>query len=221
VRISVVIPTLAEADTVVASIGAARTALGPCEVIVADGGSPDGTADAAGAAGATIVAAPGTRADAMNAGAGLASGDVLLFLHADTLLPEGSGEAIRTALASADGGAFRLGFDERPPLWRAVSALYARTSRHAYGDQAIFVSREAFERLGGYRPLPIMEDYDLVKRLRDTGRFVILSLAVRASARRHRRHGELRTLVRISAIKILYRLGVSAERLARAYRPAR
>ena len=146
-RISVVVPTLTEAATVAEAVGVARRTLGDCEVIVVDGGSADGTAEAAEAAGATVLQATGSRAEAMNAGAARASGDALLFLHADTILPEGAGDAIRAALAHAEGGAFRLGFDERPPLWRVLSAGYARTSRTAYGDQAIFVSRTAFDRL--------------------------------------------------------------------------
>jgi rSAM/selenodomain-associated transferase 2 len=220
-RISVVVPTLAEAATVVEAVGAARETLGDCEVIVVDGGSTDGTREAAAAAGAIVLEVPGSRAEAMNAGAARASGEALLFLHADTILPVGAGDAVRAALSGADGGAFRLGFDERPPLWRLLSAGYARASRTAYGDQAIFVSRAAFERLGGYRPLPIMEDYDLVERIQHQGRFELLPLSVRASARRHRRHGELRTFLRIGTIKILYRLGVPPDRLARVYPPAR
>jgi hypothetical protein len=157
----------------------------------------------------------------MNAGAASASGEALLFLHADTVLPPGAGDAVRTALADADGGAFRLGFDERTGFWRLLAAFYSRASRIAYGDQAIFCTRVAFDRLGGYRALPIMEDFDLVARLRREGRFVLVPLAVRASARRHRRQGELRTSVRIALIKVLYRAGVPAALLARAYPPAR
>jgi rSAM/selenodomain-associated transferase 2 len=221
VRISVVVPTLAEAATVGEAVAAAKATLGDCEVIVVDGGSDDGTPEAAAAAGATVVSTAGSRAEAMNAGAARAGGEALLFLHADTILPDGAGDAVRAALAKVDGGAFRLGFDERPPLWRLLSSGYSRSSRVAYGDQAIFVSRPAFERIGGYRPLPIMEDYDLVVRLRREGSFALLPLVVTASARRHRRQGELRTAVRIVAIKVLYRLGVSPDRLARAYPPAR
>lgn len=220
-RISVVIPTLDEAGTVVTAIESARETLGDCEVLVVDAESTDATVERARGAGATVLSRPGGRAEAMNAGAAVATGQVLLFLHADTSLPDGAGAAVRAALATADGGAFRLAFDRRPPPWSALSGAYSRMHRGAYGDQAIFVSREAFDRLGGYRSLPIMEDYDLVSRLRARGRFTIVPLGVRVSARRHRRHGELRTFLRIASIKALYRLGVSPDRLARAYRPAR
>ena len=220
-RISVVIPTLTEQRTVRAAIASAQHTLGDSEVIVVDGGSIDGTVAAAREAGAQVLVERGPRAVAMNAGASRATGDALLFLHADTELPPGAGDAVRAVLAQADGGAFRLGFDERPPGWRTLSALYSRTSRIAYGDQAIFCTRTSFARLGGYRPLPIMEDYDLVKRLRRTGRFVVVPLTVRCSSRRHRSQGELRTIARIGVIKVLYRLGAPPSVLARAYRPAR
>jgi rSAM/selenodomain-associated transferase 2 len=218
VTISVVIPTLGEQETIEAAIASARAALDAWQVIVADGGSTDRTRELAEAAGAAVVDAPGTRADALNAGARLATGDALLFLHADTTLPAGAGAAVRSTLARADGGAFSVRFDERPRIARLAAASYERLHRGVYGDQAIFVTRAAFDRVGGYRPLPIMEDFDFVQRVRREGRFVVLPDAVTTSARRQRTHGELRTFVTVAAIKLLYRLGASPARLARAYR---
>jgi rSAM/selenodomain-associated transferase 2 len=218
VTISVVIPTLGEQETIETAIASVRGALAPCQVIVADGGSTDRTRELAEAAGAVVVDAPGTRAEALNAGARLATGDALLFLHADTTLPAGAGAAVRSTLARADGGAFSVRFDERPRIARLAAASYGRLHRGVYGDQAIFVTRAAFDRAGGYRPLPIMEDFDLVRRLRRTGRVVVLADAVTTSARRQRAHGEIRTFLTVAAIKLLYRLGVSPARLARAYR---
>jgi glycosyltransferase involved in cell wall biosynthesis len=186
-------------------------------VVVADGGSDDGTRELAVAAGATVVLAPGSRADAMNEGARAAEGGALLFLHADTSLPPGAGALIRAALASADGGAFAVRLDGRPLPARLAAAAYRPFHRGVYGDQAIFVRRESFERLGGYRAQPIMEDYDLVRRLRAQGRFTLLRESVTTSARRQQAHGEVRTFATVAAIKLLYRLGVSPVRLARLY----
>ena len=215
------IPTLDEAATVTGAIAAARAAL-PCEeVIVADAGSGDGTAEAAAAAGARVLVAPGARADAMNAGATAASGDVLVFLHADTHLPAGAGPAIATALTRAAAGAFRIGFDRPRPLVERMVNARSQLFKIVYGDQALFVSREAFDRVGGYRPLPIMEDRDLATRLRRDGGLVIVPLAVTTSARRHRSDGHARALARNWLIQVLYTLRVPPERLARMYPPAR
>ena len=215
------IPTLDETATVAGTIAAALAALPDAEVIVADAGSGDGTAQAAAAAGARVLQAPGARAAAMNAGAAAASGDVLVFLHADTHLPAGAGTAIDAALRRAGAGAFRIGFDRpRPLVERAVNAR-SRLLGIVYGDQAIFVSREAFERVGGYRPLPIMEDRDLAARLRRAGGLAIVPLAVTTSARRHRSDGHARALARNWLIQLLYTLRVPPERLARMYPPAR
>jgi rSAM/selenodomain-associated transferase 2 len=221
VRISVVIPTLDEAATVAEAIGAARAALPDPEVIVVDAGSGDGTAAAAAAAGATVLEAPGKRAQAMNAGAAATAGDILVFLHADTLLPAGAGAAIAAALETAGAGAFRIGFDRARPLVERVVNARSRVLKIVYGDQALFASRTAFERVGGYRPLPIMEDRDLATRLRRSGGLVIVPLAVTTSARRHRSDGHARTLARSWLIQLLYTLRVPPERLARLYPPAR
>jgi rSAM/selenodomain-associated transferase 2 len=216
-----VIPTLDEAATVADAVRAARAALADPEVIVVDAVSGDGTAEAAAHAGATVLSAPGPRAEAMNRGAAAATGDVLLFLHADTLLPAGAGDAIATALARAGAGAFRIGFDRpRPLLERAVNAR-SRVFKVVYGDQALFASRSAFDRVGGYRPLPIMEDRDLAARLRRSGGLVLVPLAVTTSARRHRSDGHGRTIARNWLIQLLYTLRVPPERLARRYPPTR
>ncbi len=216
-KLSVVIPTLDEQETIQAAIASVRETLGPCQVIIADGRSADLTRDLAVAAGAEVVDAPGTRADAMNAGARSAKGDAFLFLHADTTLPRGAGDAVRTALARGDAGAFSVRFDHRPRLAQLAAALYERFHRGVYGDQAIFVTRAAFERAGGYRPLPIMEDLDFVERVRRAGRFIVLTDAVTTSARRHRANGEIHTFLTVVTIKLLYRLGVPPSRLARLY----
>jgi rSAM/selenodomain-associated transferase 2 len=221
VTISVVIPTLDEAATVAAAVASARAVLGDCQVLVIDAGSGDGTAEAAASAGAIVVTVAGSRAEAMNAGASMASGDVLLFLHADTALPAGASAAIAAALRRCGAGAFRIGFDRpRPAVERLVNAR-SRLFKVVYGDQAIFASRTAFERVGGYRPIPIMEDRDLARRLRRSGGLALLPLRVTTSSRRHRSGGGLRTLARGWLIQFLYTLRVPPERLARRYPPVR
>jgi rSAM/selenodomain-associated transferase 2 len=219
--ISVVIPTLDEEAAIAAAVAGARRALGDCEVIVVDAGSHDGTAAAAAADGATVVTAPGSRAEAMNRGAAVATGDVLLFLHADTLLPEGAAAAVAAALTDADAGAFRIRFDRpRPALERLVN-VRSRLFKVVYGDQALFVTRAAFERAGGFRPIPIMEDRDLAARLRRAGGLTVVPLAVTTSSRRHRHDGQVRTLARHWLIQLLYTLRVPPDRLARMYPPVR
>ncbi len=218
--ISIIVPTLNEADTIALTLRSARAAVGDCELIVVDAESVDDTAAVARQAGARVLTAVGCRAEAMNVGAAQARGEVLLFLHADTSLPLGAGELVRAALETAVGGAFRIGFDEPK---RVIEMLANFRSRHLgiiYGDQAIFARRTTFNRIGGYRPIPIMEDCDFVRRLRQVGSVKLVALAVTTSARRHR-SGTGRTLMRVWLIQLLYHLGVSPTRLAEMYPPIR
>ena len=220
--ISVIIPTWCE-EALVASAVKAALALGD-EVIVADGGSPDGTAAAARGAGARVVTAHGGRGPQLHAGACSARGDILLFLHADARLPPGARRAIHEALGGKEsilGGNFRLEFV--PASFAARLFTWANDARRRwlriyYGDSAIFVRRATYEALGGFRTLPILEDYELVRRLERAGRTVyVRHVTVEASARRFER-APLRTLAIWTMLQVLYSaFGVSPHRLARFY----
>jgi len=223
-NISVIIPTLNEAANLVATLAPLRGVPG-VEVIIADGGSTDATLALAEAAGVRVVEAPPGRASQQNGGATLASGEILLFLHADTLLPEDFAEAMRTCLAQPDvaAGAFRLGIAgegwglrmvERMANWRS------RWFEMPYGDQALFMPRETFVTLGTFPEQEIMEDFELVRRLRKRGRIELLELSVQTSARRWQRLGVLRTTLLNQLVILGYFLGVAPARLAGWYRGA-
>lgn len=224
--IAVVIPTLDEEATLGALLGDLLDQEGDFSITVADGGSRDGTrAVARRFPGIGWVRAPRGRAAQMNTGAAASRGDILFFLHADSRLPPGALRRIRAALAdpAVAAGSFCLAFDHDDPWLRA----YARLSRlnhplFTYGDQGLFLRRERFERLGGFRDLPLMEDVEIQRRLRRCGRFVKLTTPVVTSARRFLRHGVLRQQALNAGLVLLYRLGVPAHRLAQVYeRPAR
>jgi rSAM/selenodomain-associated transferase 2/rSAM/selenodomain-associated transferase 1 len=219
-RLSVVVPALDEEANVASAVSSARAA-GAAEVVVADGGSRDATIASAEAAGARVVRAVRGRASQMNAGAASATGDVLLFLHADTTLPPDAAEQVRRVLAdpAAVGGAFRFSAgDPAHALDRFVTAV--TSARYAvfrlpYGDQAIFVRRRVFEDLGGFPELPVMEDYEFALRLRRLGRLGRAPGAACTSARVWHTRGLLRPTLIDVAIIAGYRLGVGAGRLAR------
>lgn len=228
-RVSVIIPALNEETTIPGTLLSARAA-GADEVIVADGGSGDGTRAAAqGAADAVIVATPG-RARQMNAGAEVATGEVLLFLHADTTLPSGAIDSVREAMTQEEvaGGAFRvrLGISHGAPFARRIAlritgrmiGFRSRLFRSYTGDQAIFLRRELFGRIGGYPEIPLMEDVELSRRMTRVGKTVLLPCRLTTSARRWERHGTARTILRMWFLRIAYRLGMSPERCAQMYR---
>ncbi len=218
-RVSIVIPALDEESLIAGTVAHAR-ALGPREVIVADGGSSDGTAEAARRAGAKVVPAPAGRGKQQNAGARAARGDALLFLHADTRLPAGALARVSRVLADprVSLGAFRLGFDREDSGTRFLvfgADLRARLFALPYGDQALFLRRETFERLGGFREIPIMEDLCLVRRAKRVGRVVLAPERVRTSPRRYDRNGLLRNMLLNWGSASLFAMGVGPERLLR------
>lgn len=224
-NVSVIVPTLDEAPVVAETLRRARQP-GVREIIVVDGGSGDGTVDAArGLADITITAGRG-RATQMNAGARHASGDVLLFLHADTRVPEGFAVEAAAACSRAGviGGRFDVELQPSSLLLRLTGELInwrSRLSRVATGDQAIFIRRDVFEALGGYAEIPLMEDLDLCRRMKHAGEIACLRSRVVTSSRRWRRDGVMRTILLMWTLKGLYYAGVSPVRLHRWYRNAR
>ena len=223
--ISVIIPTLNEAANIAATIRSAGQG-GEVEVIVADGGSTDATAAIVRDLGIRLVESLPGRALQMNTAARLAGGDILLFLHADTRLPEGYPRAVRRTLRLpfVSAGAFSLLIDARRASMRFVAYWANWRSRvlgTPYGDQAIFLSAETFHDIGGYPEMPIMEDFELIRRLSRMGRVVTVPQRVTTSARRWVNMGVLRTTVLNQLIVVSYLLGASPRRLARWYRGGR
>lgn len=225
-RVSVIIPVLDE-ERVIARRLAELAALGVDEVLVVDGGSRDRTAAVVGThPGVRLLHAPRGRAAQMNAGAAEAGGDVLLFLHADVSLPADALAHITRALADPRvvAGAFRTWtVADRPtrlgPLLH-LADLRSRYSGLPYGDQAIFVRASTFHAVGGFPPLPLMEDLALSQRLRDAGQLRVVPARVQVSGRRFLEHPVLSTLL-VNVYPTLYRLGVPPELLARFYRAVR
>jgi rSAM/selenodomain-associated transferase 2 len=221
-NLCIIMPVLNEA----AGIAAALRRLAPlrargAEVIVVDGGSGDGTAELALPLADRVLCAPRGRSLQMNAGAAAARGDVLLFLHADTELPEHADRLIRERLAQSKRawGRFDVRFDGGGLLY-AVAAMMNWRSRFTgicTGDQAMFVTRAAFNQVGGFPPIALMEDVTLSARLKRVNRPLCLRSRVTASGRRWRRHGTLRTILLMWLLRLRYFLGADPARLARAY----
>jgi uncharacterized protein len=220
--VSVIIPTLNEAEHLALTLKQA-TASQPVDIVVADGGSRDDTLRIAQSHGARVVSCLSNRARQMNAGAGVARSETLLFLHADTLLPECWHDIMRAALRRPDvvGGAFRFRIGNSFPGRRLVESttnLRSQLWRLPYGDQALFVRRWAFDELGGFPDLPIMEDYEFVRRLRRLGRLALLKEAVLTSGRRWQRLGFLRATLINKLVILGYHCGVPPVKLAALYR---
>ncbi len=217
-RLSIIVPCLDEAAT----IEAALSALAPLrarghEAIVVDGGSRDGTTERASAHCDRLIVSARGRALQMNAGAAAASGDALVFLHADTRLPERADERIAEALQSRLWGRFDVEIDARAPLLKLVAAamnLRSRLTGIATGDQAIFVRREAFP---SFPPIELMEDIAFSRQMKRRGRPACLRSRVRTSGRRWESRGVLRTILLMWRLRLAFALGAKPERLRRLY----
>jgi rSAM/selenodomain-associated transferase 2 len=229
--VSIIIPTYNEASGMAAALERLSRLRGPFEVIVADGESADATCSLVMAASVhteyplRLVRCECNRGQQLNLGAKLARGEALLFLHADVQLAPKSIQALEVALRDPGcvGGNFHLVFDGND-FWSRVFTWVNRLRRRwgiYYGDSGLFVRRAVFAAMGGFKPFPIMDDYEFVRRLERRGRTVCLPSVVSASARRWRAQGVVRTLFSWVFIQGLYSIGVPPEHLARWYKPVR
>ena len=220
-KLSIIVPVLNEADRLHDGLAALQPLrVRGAELLVVDGGSTDGTREIAQPWVDRVLQAPRGRAAQMNAGVRASGGDVLLFLHADTTLPEGADTLVAQALVNGDWGRFDVRIQGRHPALRWIGVLMnlrSRLSGMATGDQALFVRRRVFESVGGYAALPLMEDLDLCRRLKRHGAPVCLNAQVVTSGRRWEQHGVMRTIVLMWRIRCAYWLGAAPAQLARLY----
>jgi hypothetical protein len=221
-KISVIIPTWNEERRIAASVASAAQG-NPREILVVDGGSSDDTVQQARKAGAVVLSSRLGRSRQMNAGASRASGNVLLFVHADTQLPQGYALSAAQLLndRTVAGGAFRFAIAEPFPGSKFIewsTNLRCQWWQMPFGDQGLFLRRSLFEELGGYADLPILEDYDLVKRLRRHGRVTTLKQFATTSGRRWQRLGVVRTTLINKWMILGYHLGWPLEKLQATYR---
>jgi rSAM/selenodomain-associated transferase 2 len=218
--IGIVVPVFNEAALLEAALERLRRVAGTFPIVVVDGSSTDGSAYTARHFFPTEIRPEANRGAQLNCGATLLGTGVLLFLHADSQLPEGFASSIRRALRHPRvvGGCFRLAFDSP----RLMLRLYSWCTRFPgrffhFGDQGFFVRREVFARMGGFRELPFLEDVDFLRRLGRYGQFTVLPTPVVTSARRFLRRGIVRQQLRNVLLVMLFELGVPADRLARFY----
>jgi rSAM/selenodomain-associated transferase 2 len=219
--LSIVIPVLNEASGIVRLLnGLAGLRMRGAQVVVVDGGSTDDTCALAAPLADAVIQSKAGRANQMNAGAAHAKGDALLFLHADSLLPPEADVLIAAALANCPWGRFDVRFDGTDfpmPVIAAMMNLRSRVTGIATGDQAMFMRREVFACLGGFAPIPLMEDIELSQRLKRVGPPACLQQSVMTSSRRWEKQGVWRTVFLMWRLRLAYFLGADPRKLAIAY----
>ena len=223
-KISVVIPVLNEAKILEKTLSQLQPELGSHELIVVDGGSTDASVHIAEKYGRVITSERG-RAKQLNAGAAAATGEILIFLHADIWLESGALAAVVSALSAGYvGGGFRQKIDEKSVLYRLIEIagdIRGRYLRVFYGDSGIFLTRTDFEKIGGFPNVPIFEEMEFSRELRRLGKTTLLTPCIHISARRWETKGIIRTTLNNWLITLLYFFGVSPEKLAELYRHIR
>ncbi len=224
-RVSIIVPTLNEESQITATLRALQKLSGEKEIIVADGGSTDKTIELAAAQGVRVVHSVRGRGPQMHAGALQAAGDVFWFVHADTIPPAHALQEIEESMkdSSVAGGNFGLTFDGTSRSSRHLTAIYPclRALGLCYGDSGIFVRRSSYEAIGGFAPVALFEDLDLLRRLKKAGRFVHLSCCLITSSRRFEQRNFALIWIHWTALQVLYWCGVSPNLLARWYRHTR
>jgi rSAM/selenodomain-associated transferase 2 len=224
--LSVIVPMLNEAATISSTLHALRRGAPLAEIIIADGGSVDASVAIARPLCDAVISASRGRASQMNAGARASHGEALVFVHADTIVPSTFAADVASALLdpAVVGGRFDVQLDARNLPYRIIGAmisLRSRISRTGTGDQAIFVRRDVFDRLGGFPDFELCEDLEFSRRLKRAGRVACLRARVTTSARRWSRDGVVRTVVRMWLIRAMYLAGVPPARLKRMYSDTR
>lgn len=224
-ELSIIIPVYHEADRIGETIARLKAAIDPhcCEIIVSDGAPDASTIRTLAGPGIVCLKSPKGRAIQMNTGAAAARAPILLFVHADTVLPPNAGSRILAACRRPEiaAGAFELGIDASGAVYRVIEAMVrirTRITRIPYGDQAIFVKKKVFESLGGYADIPLMEDIELMRRIKKSG--LALSLVpeqVRTDARRWQAEGPVYCTLRNNLLSTLFYCGVPARRLKKWY----
>ena len=223
-KISVIIPVLNEAKILEQTLSQLQPELGHHELIIVDGGSTDGSVPIAEKYGKVVTSVRG-RAKQLNAGAAAASGDILIFLHADIWLESGALAAVGTALSSGYvGGGFRQKIDGENILYRAIEMagnIRGKYLKVFYGDSGIFLKRADFEKIGGFPDIPILEEMEFSRDMRKLGKTILVLPHIHISARRWETKGIVRTTLNNWLITFLYFLKFSPEQLAKLYRHIR